>query len=141
MNRETRSRGRVTRIARLETTPEFQILSGLMEQADISPASSVQQILELTTLSCNKDTLADHLYNTACSVIELAQRTAPEQQSKLVTFVAKLQKHTILDPKTGEPLLHEPDHDLVWTELPTISWTFGNELHDGCMPLSVLKGY
>jgi hypothetical protein len=131
----------VIKIATLETTPEFQILSKLMEQANISPTTAVQQILELTTLSCNKGTLADHLYNTSCSVIGLAQRSAPEQQSKLVTFVAKLQKHTILDPKTGEPLLHEPDHELVWTELPTFSWTFGDELHDGCMPLSVLKSY
>jgi len=129
-DRELKSKRRAAKLATLEAKPEFQILSNFMKQTDSSPAIAVQQILELTTLSYKLGALGEHFYNTACSIIALGQRTALEQQSELVTLVSELQENTILDPKTGKPLSH--DNELVWTELPTFSWTFGDELHDGC---------
>jgi hypothetical protein len=132
-NRELKSKQRAARLATLEATPEFQILSKFMKQTDSSPAISVQQTLELTTLSYNLGALGDHFYNTACSIIALGQRTSPEHQFKLVTYVCELQKNTVLDPKTGKTLIH--DNGLVWTKLPTFGWTSGDELHDGCTPL------
>jgi hypothetical protein len=132
-NRELKSKQRAVRLAMLEPTPEFQVLSRFTEQTDISLSLAVHQILELTILSCNADSLGDHFYNTTSSIIVLCQRIVPEQQSKLVTFVVELQKNTVLDPKTGETLRH--GKDLVWTRLPTFSWIVGDELQDGCTPL------
>jgi len=133
IDRELKSTQRAVRLATLETTPEFQVLSKFTEWTDASLSVAVHQILELTKLSCNLNSLDHHVYNTAFSVVELCQRTVPEQQSKLVTFVVELQKNTVLDPKTGKTLIH--DNGLVWTGLPTFSWTIGDELHDMCTPL------
>lgn len=133
IDRELKSKGHAAKLAALKTTPEFELISKYMELADDAPATAVQQMLEITTSSCDLGTLGDHFYHTACSITVLSQRTAPEQQSKLVTFVAELRTNTIIDPRTGETLRY--DGELVWTELPTFGWIFGDELHDGCKSL------
>jgi len=142
---ETRSKWRIIKIDELESTPEFLILSKLVEQGDKTPTTAVKQILELTTLNRgDPDDLEGHLVNTACSLIELSERSAPEQQSNLVTFVAELSKNTILDPNTGEPLIYAIDRNIVWTGFPAFSWTFGDALRSVCMPslmLVVAKSY
>lgn len=114
-------------VAELEVKQEFHILNALVVQPDSSTEDAVQQILNITSASIKDPTsLGNHLYNTACCLLEIAARTPPVQQPKLVTFVYLLQKRTVTDPATSEPLRH--DGDLIWTELPTFGYTFADEL-------------
>jgi hypothetical protein len=135
--RERLRKWRAEQLARLETTPEFQVIAKLVENWDSTPAVTLQQFLELTTSSRGSGTVHGHCYRTSSSLLALSSRTPHEQQSKLVTFMVELKKITILDQQTGEPLLCEANDGLVWTELPTFGADFSNELHDRCMPVYV----
>jgi hypothetical protein len=135
--RERLKRWRAEELAELETTPEFQIIAKLVENADSTPAIILQQFLELTTSSRDSGTVGTHCSLTSSSLLALSSRTSHEQQSKLVTFMVELKKITILDLQTGEPLLCDSPSGLVWTELPGFGADFSNELHDRCMSVYV----
>lgn len=135
--RERLKKRRAEELAGLETTTEFQIIAKLVENADSTPAVTLQQFLELTTSSRDSGTVGTHCALTSSSLLALSSRTPHEQQSKLVTFMVELKKITILDIQTGEPLICHPHGGLVWTELPEFGADFSNELHDRCMPIYV----
>ncbi|KAF2797476.1 hypothetical protein K505DRAFT_269393 [Melanomma pulvis-pyrius CBS 109.77] len=122
-------------IADIEKEQEFQILIALVQQPYNAPADALKQILNLTAAlqntnpSSSEDSQGSlgHVHNTASSVLEIATRTAPEQQDKLLAFVNQLQKRTVINQKTGEPARY--DGDLLWTELPAFGYVFGDELN------------
>ena len=127
LTNESQRARHATFVAGLEKKQEFQILDTLAREPHATPQDTVQQIEKLT-LSSVKDrvVLSAHVYDTACCTLEVASRTASNQQPKLVTFVQQLQRITITDQAVGKPLTQ--DGDLVWTELPTFGFTFADEL-------------
>ncbi len=113
-------------VAELETKQEFKFLNTLVQNPDASPADTVQQIRSLTLASAEKPDPDSHLYYTACGVLEVAARTSPAQQRKLIAVIHQLQSIAATDPTTGTPLRH--DGDLIFTDLPTFGYTFSDEL-------------
>ena len=113
--------------AHLETTQHFKILHPLAQpDANATVADVLQEIDNLTaTASKDPKALSLHLWETWWALLEIVARTLPAQQSKLVDFIAQLQKKELTDPTTGEQL---KSSDLkMWTQLPTFSWA----LRDG----------
>ena len=60
-------------------------------------------------------------WNTWQSLIEIAMRTVPEKQTKMVEFVIQLEKKRMDDAETGEQMRHEGE--LLWTGLPALGYT------------------
>jgi hypothetical protein len=113
---------RAAQRAHQETTQHFKILHPLAQpDASTTVADVLQEIDNLTaTASTNPEALSLHLWETWWGLLEIVARTPPTQQSKLVDFMAQLQKKTLTDPATGEQL---KSSDLnMWTQLPTFSW-------------------
>ncbi|KAI0545371.1 hypothetical protein F4679DRAFT_561470 [Xylaria curta] len=126
--REARQRARDAYPALLAEYPEWKILNALVKNPDASVADAVQQILSLAPLETTSDkpaSLGDHPYHIFLSLIEIAKRTPPETQTKLVEFVALLQKNALVNKATGQPLKHEGY--LVWAQLPTLGYTAADE--------------
>lgn len=128
---------RVEQLAKLETTPEFQIIARLVEEADSNLMVTVQQFFELTALNRDLGTIGAHCSRTSSALLALSSRTSPEKQAKLISFVVELKKETILNLQTGEPIRYQQDCDFVWTDLPTFGSASSDELHDRCMSICV----
>jgi hypothetical protein len=101
-----------------EQAPGYQRLAALVHQPDASVAHAVQQTVEIWGPEC-----------TPYNLSELAQRTPPEKQSKLVAFVHELQKVKIFDQTTGKQKIYPEDQtgELLWSELPTFGVTWADE--------------
>ena len=114
--------------ARLKTTPEYRVLSTLINDSVVTPAQAVQEIVAMTELLKAGETraLGHHFYDTACSILELAGRATSEESANLVDLILCLHEITILDPSTDRPLAY--DGDLVWRQLPTFGYTFVDEI-------------
>jgi len=113
--------------AHLEAYQQFKILNPLAQPDSTATVADVlQEIGNLTaTASNDPKALSLHLWETWWALLEIVACTPPAQQSKLVDFMAQLQKKILTDPATGEPL---KSSDLnMWTDLPTFSWA----LRDG----------
>jgi hypothetical protein len=108
---------RAAQRAHLETTQHFKILHPLAQpDANTTVAEVLQLIDNLTaTAIAGPKGLELHLWETWWALLEIVARTPPTQQSKLVDFMAQLQKKTLMDPTTSEQLN-------MWTQLPTFSW-------------------
>ena len=110
-----------------EMTQHFKILNPLAQSgANVTIADVLQEIDNLTAIaSTDPKALSLHLWETWWALLEIVARPPPTQQSKLVDFMAQLQKKTLTDLNTGEPL---KSSDLnMWAQLPTFSWA----LRDG----------
>lgn len=110
-------------INRFESIPEFKALHSLVQpDATATGADALHELSRITLAFISSDEsktkfLGNHIYYTMEVILELAARTAPMQQTKLVNFVIQLQRHAVTDPNTGEALrFHLYDNDLVWTE-------------------------
>ncbi|KAE9401225.1 hypothetical protein BT96DRAFT_856685 [Gymnopus androsaceus JB14] len=79
--------------------------------------------------------VGNQAYNTSCCLVEVVERTPPSQQSKLVQFLYQLREKTVTDPITSEPL--KVDGEVVWTDLPTLGYTWADEINSFCKQLSV----
>ncbi|KAI3325415.1 hypothetical protein HD806DRAFT_447588 [Xylariaceae sp. AK1471] len=126
--RQARQRARDAYPALLEAYPEWKVLNALVKEPDAPVADAVQQVLSLAPAAPASDkpaSLGDHPYHIFLSLIEIAKRTPPEGQAKLVEFVARLQKNELVNKATGEPLKHEGY--LVWTQLPALGYTAADE--------------
>ena len=113
-------------VAELELEPEFKILITLLSLRENTAVNAVQQINDLIALVEGSKNDGCHIYNTACCVLEIAVRMAPEQP-KLVSFVHELQKTTVLNGTTGKPLVFDEECE-TWRDLPTFEFKFGDEL-------------
>lgn len=65
---------------------------------------------------------------TACSFLEMAARTAPEQQSRLIDLLLSLRSVTLTDPSTDKPWTFEDGAGVVWQDLPTFGYTIADEM-------------
>ncbi|PSN61518.1 hypothetical protein BS50DRAFT_651742 [Corynespora cassiicola Philippines] len=105
----------------LETLPAFGIISKLIKAPHIPIKDVVKEIVGLGD---------DAPYDTARSIIEIAQRTPPEEQRRLVAFLHELQQVTVIDENTGKPKRNDGDGEhgeIIWTELPTFGYTWADE--------------
>ena len=137
--RAARRRARAEYPAQLRAFPEWRVLDALVKSPESSVADAVERLLGLApaapvTADTNNNNnnneataFGDHAYHTFLSLVELAKRTPPGRQAPLVECVARLQKHALADPATGEPLRH--DGYLVWTQLPALGYVAADEWH------------
>jgi hypothetical protein len=101
-----------------ELSSAYRCLEALVEQPDATVAHAVQQAVE----AYEPSVIAYHLS-------ELAQRTPPEKQKKLVSFVHEIQKVRIMDEQTGKQKIYPDDRtgELLWSELPLFGVTWADE--------------
>lgn len=122
-------RGDRTWLQMLELWPEFKI-ANMLVQLDMSTAveDALQELDVLTTSIVSRGInglrLGNHIWQLCCAVLELSARTPPTQQSKLVTFIAQLQKKVQTDPKTGP--VSTGENQAVWTDMPKLGYTIAD---------------
>ncbi|KAI1115950.1 hypothetical protein F5Y14DRAFT_408736 [Nemania sp. NC0429] len=114
--------------ALLEPYPEFKILEAVTRDHDITAAEAARRINDLSRAalaSNDSESFGDHAYHIALCLIEIAKRTAPQSQAKLVESVVCLQKYSLVDEQTSDPV--RQDGYLVWSELPALGYTAADE--------------
>ncbi|KAJ2996588.1 hypothetical protein NUW58_g923 [Xylaria curta] len=144
---QAQQRARDAYPALVEGYPEWKILNTLVENPNASVTNAVEQMLSLAPAELASErpaVLGDHPYHIFLSLIEIAKRTPPEGQAKLVQFVARLQKNALINEATGQPLRHEGY--LVWTQLPALGYTAADEwgsivVLDDSLPPDQLRHY
>ncbi|UNI13305.1 hypothetical protein JDV02_000062 [Purpureocillium takamizusanense] len=116
-------------IIEMESTATFQLLSTLVREPTASVTDVLEQFSHLTSAArspSNEETPFGALpYNTCCALLEIAKRTAPQAQHKLVSFVTELQKVKLYDQRDGGQMSSEGY--LLWTELPALGYTAADE--------------
>lgn len=127
--------GLPTFILTIQEYREFKILNSLVQGSDTSPADAVEKIAKITVEMRDTQLRGDHLWYTCVSVIELAQRTPPEHQTRLVEFIVLLSQTSVMDPETGKHMMHHGD--LVWTGLPSLGYTAADEWYAFGMWLAI----
>jgi hypothetical protein len=111
-----------------EGKQEVTILDSLINNANVSPEKAVQQIVDITKSPKTYDRqLGDHCYYTARALVDVAARSTPNQQLKLINFLFELRRTTVTNPSSSEPIKH--DGKVVWKDLPTFGYTFADELN------------
>lgn len=127
----TREKTRVahaTWLLELEERPEFKLLHSFLQQSDVSQDDTIHQLVELTHQSALDDTIGNHCWMTACSFLELAGRTAPEQQSRIIGLLLSLRSVILTDTSSNEPWTFEDGQGIVWQDLPTFGYTIADEM-------------
>ncbi|KAK6218747.1 hypothetical protein LQW54_002671 [Pestalotiopsis sp. IQ-011] len=104
-------------VSQFSATEEFKILNDLVAEVDATASGAVEQIVALAKTS--RPGLVD--YHVSLSVLELAQHLTPDRHERLVDFMWQLQKQTLTDPTTGEPL--QTQERTLFRDLPSFGYT------------------
>lgn len=115
-------------IQELEQRPEFSLLVSFLQHPEFSQDDAIHQLVDLTYKSALEETIGNHCWMTACSFLELAGRTAPEQQSRLIDLLLSLRSTSLTDTSTNEPWTFEDGEGIVWQDLPTFGYTIADEM-------------
>ncbi|PYH66004.1 DUF3632 domain-containing protein [Aspergillus vadensis CBS 113365] len=102
--------------------PEYQVISELVQNPDVSPAEAVQNLLRVREVLHKEggepptEIDGTHTWIAMVTVVKIVNLTPAAQQHKLIEFIVHLQRTKIVDPDTGE----EPTSVgmKLWTELP-----------------------
>lgn len=102
--------------------PEYQVISELVQNPDVSPAEAVQNLLRVREVlhqeggEPSTEIDGTHTWIAMVTVVKIVNLTPAAQQHKLIEFIAHLQRTKIVDPDTGQ----EPTSVgmKLWTELP-----------------------
>lgn len=104
-------------------TPEFTILHTLATDPDASEPHAVHESLNLTIVELppKYDLSRDQpernvAWNIGVLTIDIAAKTAPVQQTKLLDFISRLQKVIVTYPRTGEMVKYR-NFEYLWTDL------------------------
>ncbi|KAJ4987159.1 hypothetical protein SVAN01_07311 [Stagonosporopsis vannaccii] len=127
----TREKTRAAHIAwvkELEQRPEFRLLESLPQHPDAAVEDAIHRLVDLTHASALDDAVGNHCWMTACSVVEMASRTPPEQQRGLIGFVLELSAVVLTDPATEQPWMFDDGAGVVWQDLPTFGYTIADEM-------------
>ena len=89
-------------ILELEQTSQHEILKALPSNPEAAPNETVNRIIGTTRITCLEDSSDNDCWLTTCHVLEMAARTAPEQQSELVDFLLLLHPVTLDNSSTNE---------------------------------------
>ncbi|KAK2594737.1 hypothetical protein QQS21_007535 [Conoideocrella luteorostrata] len=116
----------------LEEYPEFKIINGLVQEGSgATVEDALTQHAQLTAAAINLENanpIGPHAWHTFCALIEVAKRTDPERQTKLIDFAINLQKIKVFNPATGEQLTS--DGQLLWTEMPALGYTAADDWNE-----------
>lgn len=115
-------------ISELEQSPEFKLLEALTGDPDATPDSTLHQLLDLTPKNASEEQTGNHCWTTVCCFLEVAARTPPEQQQKLINLLLSLRSVTLIDPSTCEPMELENKEGVIWKDLPTFGYTIADEM-------------
>lgn len=115
-------------ILELEQKSEFKLLNAFLQQPDVTQDEAIHQLVDLTHRSALEEEIGNHCWMTACSFLEMAARTAPEQQSRLIDLLLSLRSVVLTDPSTNEPWTFEDGAGIVWQDLPTFGYTIADEM-------------
>ncbi|GJN73957.1 hypothetical protein PLICBS_008041 [Purpureocillium lilacinum] len=111
-------------IIELEALPQYKLLDNLAKKHNASVDDALEEFTALAAAAKTSDVKAPlgvFPWNTWQSLIEIAKRTVPEKQTKMVEFVIQLEKKRMDDAETGEQMRHEGE--LLWTGLPALGYT------------------
>jgi hypothetical protein len=112
LNREKTRTAHASWVLELEQKPEFRLLQAFSAQSQVT--------LE--------EEIGNHCWVTACCFLELAARTAPEQQIRLVELLLSLRSVVLTDSSTDAPLAFEDGEGVIWQDLPTFGYTIADEM-------------
>ncbi|KAK5995652.1 hypothetical protein PT974_04068 [Cladobotryum mycophilum] len=91
----------------IESSPHFRILTSLVNNPTSSVTVSLTTMLLLAARQLvGQRSISPHLRTTFLSLLEAAQRTPPPRQAKLVRFVAVLYNAQVVDPMSGQSIVH-----------------------------------
>ena len=111
-------------VAELEAKPEFAIINSINTTS--TPEEAVQVLLtHMDTFVATSD-LGNKVWDVACIVLELVERTPVDAQAPLLAFIQELQRQIVTDRETGNVV--DIDGSLLWTDLPTFGYAFGDQL-------------
>jgi hypothetical protein len=129
LTKEKARAGQTKWIAELEEKPEFKILETLVGDPNTTPNDAVTQLVELT-MKCTteENPISYHCWITACALLEMAARTAPEHQAKLIAFLYLLRSITLKNPDSDELWEIVKGEGVVWKDLPTFGYTIADEM-------------
>ncbi|OSS55050.1 hypothetical protein B5807_01484 [Epicoccum nigrum] len=128
LTREKTRAAHASWILELEQKPEFKLLNAFSQQPDVAQDEAIHQLVDLTHRSALEEEIGNHCWMTACSFLEIAARTAPEEQSRLIDLLLSLRSVVLTDPSTNEPWTFEDGAGIVWQDLPTFGYTFADEI-------------
>ena len=115
-------------IKELEQSSEFKLLEVLASDSAVNAQDTLEQLLDLTRKKALEEQTGNHCWMTACCFLEVAARTAPEQQSRLIDLLILLRSVTLIHPRTNELLELEDNEGVVWKDLPTFGYTIADEM-------------
>lgn len=128
LNREKTRAAHANWVVELEQKPEFKLLETYLQHSDVTLENAIHQLVDLTHKSALEETTGNHCWITACCFLELAARTAPEQQNKLVELLLLLRSVVVTDSSTNMPLAFEDGEGVIWQDLPTFGYTIADEM-------------
>ncbi|XRM46454.1 hypothetical protein ABZX51_009490 [Aspergillus tubingensis] len=88
--------------------PEYQVISELVQNPDVSPAEAVQNLLRVREVLHQEggepptEIDGTHTWIAMVTVVKVVNLIPAAQQHKLIEFIAHLQRTKIVDPDTGQ---------------------------------------
>lgn len=140
LSKEKSRAAHATWLRELHQRAEYRLVASLSHPS-LTTEAALHQLVDLTHAATQEDAIGNHCWTTACSVLEVAARTAPEQQGALLGFLLELGAVEITDPETGAPWMFEDGAGVVWRDLPTFGYTVADEMGSfGEFPISLMPG-
>ncbi|KAF2137757.1 uncharacterized protein K452DRAFT_321604 [Aplosporella prunicola CBS 121167] len=111
----------------LRESETFRMLEALVQQPDVSPEDAVQHLVDRILNALKPDNGYEFLPcdGIAICTIEVAIRTSPEKQRKLIDMLLLLQDTTVINPATGAPVIVEHDSinlGVAFRDLPSFGY-------------------
>lgn len=128
LNREKTRAAHASWVLELEQKPEFKLVQAVSQQSVITLENAIHQLVDLTHKAALEEEIGNHCWVTACCFMELAARTAPEQQGRLVELLLSLRSVVLTDSSTDAPLAFEDGEGVIWQDLPTFGYTIADEM-------------
>ncbi|KAL2261657.1 hypothetical protein VTK26DRAFT_3672 [Humicola hyalothermophila] len=87
-----------------------------------APDSAIATAVQTFTSQAEaaSSSIGDYLWDSFNTLFEVAGRTAPEHQDRLVKFLTQLRQTEVKVSHNGEPLQYEGG--VVWTDMPSFGW-------------------
>jgi len=128
LNREKTRAAHTSWVLELERKLEFRLVQAFSDQSQVTLEDAIHQLVDLTYKAALEEEIGNHCWVTACSFLELAARTAPEQQSRLVELLRSLGSVVLTDSSIDAPLAFEDGEGVIWQDFPTFGYTIADEM-------------
>ncbi|KAJ4340460.1 hypothetical protein N0V87_002444 [Didymella glomerata] len=128
LNREKTRAAHASWVLELEQKPEFRLVHVFSQSREVTLEDAIHQLVDLTHKAALEEEIGNHCWVTACCFLELAARTAPEHQSRLIELLLALRSVVLTDSSTDAPLAFEDGEGVIWQDLPTFGYTIADEM-------------